>query len=169
MYLIPFRDKNSIGYRYEFQGQEKDLEIGIEAFQLHMYDGRIGRWFAPDPYGQYDSPYMAMGNNPISMIDPDGGFAGEGNPPGWFGRFFKKIGNFLNGSTESDNEATYDGGTLQEVVISGAKANHISKRLSVKMLSRLTSVITSCLTPILWQNFQKIILPRFCHKLFVHF
>jgi hypothetical protein len=40
-----------------------------------MYDGRVGRWMTMDPYSQYHSPYLAMGNNPIRMIDPDGGSA----------------------------------------------------------------------------------------------
>jgi RHS repeat-associated protein len=62
-------------YRYAFQGQELDKETGMEAFQLRLWDGRIGRWLSPDPYGQYASPYLGMGNNPIGMIDPDGGFA----------------------------------------------------------------------------------------------
>jgi hypothetical protein len=38
-----------------------------------MYDGRVGRWMTTDPYSQYHSPYLAMGNNPIGNIDPDGG------------------------------------------------------------------------------------------------
>ena len=45
----------------------------MEAFQLRMWDGRLGRWLSPDPYGQYASPYLGMGNNSISMIDPDEG------------------------------------------------------------------------------------------------
>jgi hypothetical protein len=40
-----------------------------------MYDGRVGRWMTTDPYSQYHLPYLAMGNDPIRMIDPDGGFA----------------------------------------------------------------------------------------------
>jgi hypothetical protein len=40
-----------------------------------MYSSRIGRWLSVDPYAQYWSPYLAMGNNPVSRIDPDGGFA----------------------------------------------------------------------------------------------
>jgi hypothetical protein len=28
---------------------------------------------SPDPYGEFHSPYLAMGNNPVSTIDPDGG------------------------------------------------------------------------------------------------
>jgi hypothetical protein len=69
--------------------QEKDPETGWEAFELRIacpavsrnlgetsgYDGRVGRWMTTDPYSQYHSPYLAMGNNPVKMIDPDGGFA----------------------------------------------------------------------------------------------
>ena len=70
--LLPSR--NSLNYRYAFQGQELDKETNMEAFQLRLWDGRLGRWLSPDPYGQYSSPYLGMGNNPISLIDPDGGF-----------------------------------------------------------------------------------------------
>jgi hypothetical protein len=45
-----------------------------------MYDGRVGRWMTTDPYSQYHSPYLAMGNDPISRIDPDGGTDGEYKP-----------------------------------------------------------------------------------------
>ena len=34
----------------------------------------IGRWLSPDPYAQHWSPYLAMSNNPVSFIDPDGGY-----------------------------------------------------------------------------------------------
>ncbi len=60
-------------YRYGLQGQESDPETGKEAFQLRLWDSRIGRWLTPDPYGQFASPYLGMGNNPISLVDPDGG------------------------------------------------------------------------------------------------
>jgi RHS repeat-associated protein len=71
-------NRNSQGnYRYAYQGQEKDPETGKEAFQLRLYDSRINRWLTTDPAGQYHSPYMAMGNNPVSRIDPDGGVDGD--------------------------------------------------------------------------------------------
>ena len=38
-----------------------------------MYDGRIGRWLSMDPEGQYASPYLGMGNNPVTTSDPTGG------------------------------------------------------------------------------------------------
>ena len=69
-------------YRYAFQGQEKDLETGKEAFQLRLWDSRIGRWLTTDPAGQYASPYLGMGNNPISRVDPDGGSDACRDPEG---------------------------------------------------------------------------------------
>jgi len=71
---MPMPNRNVEGnYRYKFQGQEKDPETGMEAFELRLWDSRIGRWLTTDPAGQYASPYLGMGNNPISRIDPDGG------------------------------------------------------------------------------------------------
>ncbi len=70
------------GYRYGYQGQysEKDEETGLNAFELRMYDSRIMRWLSPDPYGQYKSPYIGMGNDPVNRVDPDGGMDCP-NPP----------------------------------------------------------------------------------------
>jgi RHS repeat-associated protein len=71
---MPMPGRNIVGdYRYAFQGQEKDPETGMEAFELRLWDARIGRWLTTDPAGQYSSPYLGMGNNPINGVDPDGG------------------------------------------------------------------------------------------------
>ncbi|CAM1340655.1 RHS repeat-associated core domain-containing protein [Tenacibaculum amylolyticum] len=64
---------NGEPYRYAYQGQEKDSETGKEAFQLRLWDARLGRWLTTDPYGQFSSPYLGMGNNPMNGTDPDGG------------------------------------------------------------------------------------------------
>ncbi len=63
-------------YRYGYQGQysEKDKETGWNAFELRMYDARVARWLSVDPQGQYFSPYVGMGNNPVTGTDPDGGY-----------------------------------------------------------------------------------------------
>lgn len=70
------------GYRYDYQGAfaEKDPVTGFNNFDLRMYDSRIGRWLTVDPAGQYYSPYVAMGNNPTTRSDPDGGSDGDGDP-----------------------------------------------------------------------------------------
>ncbi|CAL2085980.1 RHS repeat-associated protein [Tenacibaculum sp. 190524A02b] len=64
---------NGEHYRYAYQGQEKDPETGKEAFQLRLWDARIGRWLTTDPAHAHPSPYLGMANNPINTIDPDGG------------------------------------------------------------------------------------------------
>ena len=96
----------------------------MEAFELRLWDGRLGRWLTVDPYGEFHSPYVGMGNNPVNLTDPDGGStSGPGDPPkGFFGRLFSSIGNFFSGTPET----TLNGGTLQEVVIQGKPRNHIS-------------------------------------------
>lgn len=62
-------------YRYGYQGQyaETDKESAWVNFALRMYDPVIGRWMTTDPYGQYHSPYVGMGNDPVNGVDPDGG------------------------------------------------------------------------------------------------
>jgi uncharacterized protein (TIGR02594 family) len=72
--ILPGRNYvSSNAYRYDYQGQEKDPETNWSNFELRMYDANLGRWMSPDPYGEFHSPYLAMGNNPVSTIDPDGG------------------------------------------------------------------------------------------------
>jgi RHS repeat-associated protein len=63
-------------YRYGYQGEfaEKDQETDWNSFELRQYDSEIGRWLSVDPYQQYWSPYVGMGNDPTNQIDPDGGF-----------------------------------------------------------------------------------------------
>ncbi len=87
---MPMPSRNSLDasiYRYAFQGQEKDPETGKEAFELRLWDSRIGRWLSADPYKQHVSPYLGMSNNPIVRIDADGGF------DTWIGAFLYRLFN----------------------------------------------------------------------------
>jgi RHS repeat-associated protein len=70
------RQGNEERYRFGYQGQfaEMDSLTNWNTFELRMYDARFGRWLTPDPYGQFDSPYVGMGNNPVGGVDPDGGW-----------------------------------------------------------------------------------------------
>ncbi len=71
---LPGRNYVYENYRYGYQGQEKSEDGTIwDQFELRNYNHDLGRWFAPDPYGQFTSPYIAMSNNPVSNVDPDGG------------------------------------------------------------------------------------------------
>lgn len=44
------------------------------SFGLRINDPALGRWFAPDPAEQFHNPYLAMGNNPVIYVDPNGEF-----------------------------------------------------------------------------------------------
>jgi RHS repeat-associated protein len=87
-------------YRYAFQGQEKDEETGMEAFELRLWDSRIGRWLTTDPASQFSSPYLGMGNNPIIGIDPDGAWV---KGAGFFRNIFQSDGRILANDFISSN------------------------------------------------------------------
>ena len=86
---------NINSYRYGYQGEYAEDETGEDgikanSFQLRLYNPRLGRWMSPDPYNQHHSPYLAMGNNPILKVDPDGGADGDVDDI-----YFDENGNFL--------------------------------------------------------------------------
>jgi YD repeat-containing protein len=77
------------GYRYGFNGQEKDNEIAGEGnaytAQFWEYDPRIGRRWNLDPEPITGiSQYSALNNSPILCSDPLGNYS---DPPGWYTNF----------------------------------------------------------------------------------
>jgi len=73
------RTISNSGYRYGFQGQEKDDEIKGPGnslnYEYRMHDSRIGRFFAVDPLTDkypYYSPYQFSGNRPIDCVELEG-------------------------------------------------------------------------------------------------
>ncbi len=72
------------GYRYGFNGHEKDFEIKGDGnsydFGARMYDPRLGRFLSVDPktkeYADW-SPYLVAGNNPILLVDINGEGVGD--------------------------------------------------------------------------------------------
>ncbi|HRP03152.1 MAG TPA: DUF4329 domain-containing protein [Candidatus Kapabacteria bacterium] len=48
--------------------------------EYRFYDNRVGRWLSIDPLASkfpWSSPYVAMGNNPVIMVDLDGLMPGD--------------------------------------------------------------------------------------------
>jgi len=79
---MPGRLYNPDAYRFGFNGQEKDNEIGsgIYTAEYWEYDSRIGRRWNVDPVTYaWQSSYACFNNNPIALIDPLGLAAGD--PP----------------------------------------------------------------------------------------
>lgn len=78
--FLYFYNNNSYGYRYGFNGMEKDDEMKGEGnsydFGARIYDPRVGRWWSIDPkVKKYPdiSPFNFALDNPIFFLDPDGG------------------------------------------------------------------------------------------------
>ncbi len=77
--IMPGRDFQSSDYRYGYQGKERDDDLKTNGnsydFGARLLDPRVGRWLSMDALKEEfpsESPYCAMGNDPVNMIDPDG-------------------------------------------------------------------------------------------------
>lgn len=76
---MPGRSVNPERARFTFNGIEQtpELSSGHLSTFFREYDARNPRWWATDPYNQYHSPYLFSGNNPITTVDPSGGWGGK--------------------------------------------------------------------------------------------
>ena len=71
------RTVSNYGYRFGYQGSEKDNEFKGEGnsytTEFRQLDTRLGRWLSLDPVIQpWQSPYCSMDNNPIFYYDRNG-------------------------------------------------------------------------------------------------
>jgi RHS repeat-associated protein len=76
---MPGRSFNASKYRYGFNGKENDNDVKGEGNQQdygeRIYDTRLGKFLSVDPKASkfpWQSPYTAMDDNPINIIDPTG-------------------------------------------------------------------------------------------------
>lgn len=70
-------DSELLSYDYGYNGIESLENRQLNLATYRILDPGIGRWYQVDPaaesfYGL--SPYVSMGNNPVSFIDPEGDF-----------------------------------------------------------------------------------------------
>lgn len=66
---------NTDAIPYLFNGKELDGETGLYYYGARYYDPRTSIWASVDPKAEKNnsmSPYTFAGDNPVSMIDPDG-------------------------------------------------------------------------------------------------
>ena len=71
----PLDQGATAAYPYLFSGAERDPVTGLYLFPLRIYDPGTGRFLSTDPAGQYASPYLYVGADPVNVFDPTGGFA----------------------------------------------------------------------------------------------
>lgn len=86
---MPGRSYNLGTYRFNYQGQESAVNQSWTNFELRMYNPDLGRFCNPDPMGQFASAYVGMGNNPVSGIDPTGGYVNGGTVEQWHQNYYR--------------------------------------------------------------------------------
>ena len=88
-------------YQYQGDYSEFDDDLGWNDFALRSYDPQLGRFLQHDPYDQFASGYVGMGNDPGNGVDPTGGFFDPGPLaqlacPGSGGGSFLKVLNTIS-------------------------------------------------------------------------
>jgi RHS repeat-associated protein len=98
------------GYRYGYQGSEKDNETkgngNSYTTEFRQLDPRLGRWLSVDPLSfkfPWQSPYLSFDNAPISHCDPNG-LAANGGP----GDGYKLNKDGSRSKSNPDGTKTYD-------------------------------------------------------------
>ena len=61
---------------YLYTSQEWDNETKLYNYKARFYDPQMGRFFSTDAAGEFASPYIYCGNNPIMFTDPSGNMSG---------------------------------------------------------------------------------------------
>lgn len=74
-----------VTYGYQGSYSEEDIDAQWNEFDLRTYDPQTGRWLGIDPYDEFASGYVGMGNNPVNLVDPTGGLT---NGPGPLAKAF---------------------------------------------------------------------------------
>jgi RHS repeat-associated protein len=107
------------GYRYGYQGSEKDNETkgngNSYTTEFRQLDPRLGRWLSVDPLFAkfpWQSTYTAFDNNPISLVDRLGSET-EGGP----GDGYKKNKDGSRSKSNSDGTNTYDAPGFSSVTL----------------------------------------------------
>lgn len=62
------------GYKYNGIAEEDNFDLDLYDAYYRTLDPQIGRWWQTDPYNEFASPYLSMGNNPVNYTDPSGSF-----------------------------------------------------------------------------------------------
>jgi RHS repeat-associated protein len=110
-------------YLYQGSFAELDEDIGWNDFALRNYDAQIGRWVQQDPYQEFATPYVYVGNDPINLTDPTGGFSWPPNG----------MANLVSKTTETAGKvlASQAGNVVSLLTKSGVFANIAAKAINI--------------------------------------
>jgi len=121
----------------------------------------MARWLSPDPYGQFTSPYVGMGNNPIMSVDPDGGFNVGATVVGAVVGF--AAGSLVGLAVDSDNWWKYGLAGAAAGALGGAMSGDIGISERATFLEKTEAEIRVALTGkdgILYKDFKNGVAQR---------
>ncbi|NEN25806.1 hypothetical protein G3O08_20155 [Cryomorpha ignava] len=131
--------------------------VVIIAYRIELANGKVLQgWLLPDPAEQFHNPYLAMGNNPVMYVDPDGEFV-------WIPVIIgAAIGAYIGGSTanQSYNPGNWDfqSGKTWGYMIGGAVVGGLSGAASYAVatsgipFANTASIMTGSFTNSLGMN-----------------
>ena len=125
------------GYRFGYQGSEKDNEFKGEGnsytTEFRQLDPRLGRWLSVDPVIQpWQSSYCSMDNSPISKNDALGNKAND-----WIKRQNSKYWEYDSGiQSASEAQSRYGNGTEYKDDGGTYQGNQGEKRIGTVTLNQ---------------------------------
>ena len=86
------------GETFTFSAKERDSETGFSYFGSRYYSSDLSIWLSVDPMSdKYPSlsPYVYCANNPVKLVDPNGGEIGD---------YFNQYGKYLGTDCDDDGK-----------------------------------------------------------------
>jgi hypothetical protein len=114
--------------------------LGWNDFELRSYDPQIGRFLQHDPYDEFASGYIGMGNDPANLTDPNGGCT---SCWGWVQKAVENMGtlqpvtvfaqqkSILNTAVGVGTIITRDGQRIGAQIINQAKPSFLNRTFNV--------------------------------------
>jgi RHS repeat-associated protein len=100
------------------EAQNRDFNTSYTDFGARQYSPALRRWMTPDPLSEKHygiSPYAFCNNNPVNLVDPDGGKVrlADNSTPEFKLKFYQNLLYMISGHAARYDEAVKNGTITQ--------------------------------------------------------